>query len=248
MRVHRLIFRLDFQRPNFAIIDAPGTVMRMISEMGDTKYWSEFQDSSSTRAIAGTTRDPEGGTFRQFSVEPTAIFFSFESSNGISLTTLGSDSTIGSLFKGVHAICETFKAELFSRAGIRFIVMDNIPTTASGLLPKVESLFDNELLNHINSTLGTVTDMGFGLDGESDDKLKYHLRFGPRTAGEATKYFSAETAKQLEESGNTANFIADIDFFEQDFAMTVRAYQWCKAPIEKAQKITKAVTEFISHR
>lgn len=248
MRVHRLIFRLDFRRPNFAIIDAPGTVMRMISEMGDATYWSEFQDSSSTRAIAGTTRDLKEGMFRQFSVEPTAMFFVLESTKGIRFASLGSDSTIGSLLKGVHTVCEAFKAEQFSRAGIRFIAMGSIPTTAPSLLPTAESLLDNQLLNRISSTLGTVTDIGFALDGESDDNLKYHLRFGPHKAGEAKKYFSAETAKQLEDGGNNANFIADIDIFEQDFAMTVRANQWCKAPIEKAQKITRAVTEFISNR
>lgn len=248
MRVHRLIFRLDFNRPNFAIIDSPGRVMQLLSEMGGAEYWPEFQDSAASRTISGSARDEKDGTFRQFTSEPTAMHFLIESVNGFNFSSLTSDKTISTLFKGVHSFCEAFKIENFSRVGIRFIVLGNVTTTAPSLLPKVESLIDKELHDCVRSTLGEVKDVGWAFDGEEADKLKYHFRMGPYAMDETKKYFSAETAKRIEESGGVANFVSDLDFYEQNFAMTVRASQWCKEPIDKSQKLLVSVDQFLSSR
>jgi hypothetical protein len=248
VRVHRLIFRLDFQRANFAIIDSPGRVMQLLSEMGDEQYWPEFQDSAASRTISGSARDEKDGTFRQFTSEPTAMHFVIESVNGLNISALASDKTVTALFKGVHAFCDEFKIDKFSRVGIRFIVLGNVTTATPSLLPKVESLIDNGLLDCVSSSLGETKDVGLAFDGEDADRLKYHFRMGPYTADEAKKYFSVETAKRIEVDGVAANFVSDLDFYEQNFAMTVRASQWCKEPIDKSQKVLSLVDQFLSKR
>lgn len=248
MRVHRLIFRMDFLRPNFHIIDAPGAVMKILSEMGDDKYWPEFKDSTANRVISVTARDEKNGIFRQFSVEPTAMHLLFESAKGTSFTSLLEDNQVATLFKGVDSFCDFFNVSALSRAGIRFIALDNIPTKQASLLSTTASLVDSSLLGSVKSILGDPTDLGIAIDGEGSDKLGYHFRLGPYAANEAKKYFSPDTEKDLSAAGDSSNFVSDIDFFELNFSMTVRASKWCKVPIDKAQKILGSVPGLLSKR
>lgn len=247
MRVYRLIFRLDFQRPNFDIIDSPGTVMRILNEMGE-KYWPEFQDDSINRKVVTTNNDKEKGTFRQMTVEPTAVTFSFESTVGISINSLDTDETIVALFKGVNALCDNFKINEIERAGIRFTILSSVKEGNPSLEPLFGVLVDSRLVSNVTSHLGNIKDFGLSFDGEASDKLSFHCHFGPYGPGEAKKRFTPTTAKKMEEDGAPANIIFDIDLYEAKFAMTVSAAKWSKKPTLKAAKLATEVEAYLLER
>lgn len=241
VRVHQQIFRLDFQYPNFDIIDSPGTVMRILSEMGD-KYWSEYQDDSTNRKVVTTSRDEKKGTLRQITVAPTVLTYIFESSEGVNLESLDANETLATLFKGVQAILEKFKINDIERAGIRFVILGSIKEGN----PKLESHFcnlaDKTIIRDITSNLGSISDFGLSFDGQAADKLKYHCHLGPYSSiTESKKRFNVETSKKMEEDGLLANLILDLDFYEEKFAMTVNAAKWSKAPAIKAIKLAKEI-------
>jgi hypothetical protein len=243
---HRVIFRLDFSRPSFRIIDAPGVVMKLLGEMGDDEYWPEFKDASATRTISVSAREEKSAVFRQFSVEPTALHFLMDCKGGVNLHTLLTDVNISPLFKGVHSLCEHFEISDFSRAGLRIIALSTIGAGRVSLLPKAVALVDSALIGNVRKTLGNVTDVGIAVDGQSDDKLGYHLRVGPYSHVEAQKYFDAEIAKGIVGADSRANFVADLDFFEVNFSMTVKASQWCKVPLDKAEKVLSAMSQSLA--
>jgi hypothetical protein len=218
--------------------------MRTLSDLAGRDYWPEFQESSA-RVIIGKARDQKDKTFRQFASEPTALHFLFESLTGVNFRDIDSEKTVTTLFKGINAFREKFKIEEFSRAGVRFICLGRIPNNAQSLLPKFESLYDKNLFQLITETMGEVSDLAFVMEGGATSKLKYQFRMGPYSKDEAGKYFTEDTAKEISEIHNDANFVADIDFSEKDFAMTVRANQWCKEPIDKAQKLLVQVERLL---
>lgn len=247
MRVHRLIFRLDFQHPNFDIINSPGTVMRILSDMGE-KYWPEFQDDSANRRVTTANKDKEEGTFRQMTVEPTALNFSFESAVGIDINFLDTNETIASLFKGIHALCENFKINEILRAGIRFTILSSIKEGNPSLNTLFGELFDSQLICNVASNLGEIKDFGLAFDGNGLDKLSYHCRFGPYDSSDAQKHFTVAIAKKIEEDGAPANLIFDLDLFEAKFALTVSAAKWSKNPKLKAKKLAEEIEAYLTER
>lgn len=249
MRLHRLIFRLDFQGPSFEIIDAPGKVMKLLSEMGQEKqYWPEFQDSVNSRIITVQAVDEKDWVFRQFSSEPTEMNFVFESARGLTLDSFESDMTLTTLFRGINALCDEFKIEKFARAGLRMFVLGTVPTDDADktLLAKFESFFDKNLIESIGSRLGRIRDLALVLEGDEADRLHYRFWAGPYSSSEAKKYFASQTIKGMDELGVSANFISDIDFSELNFAMTVRPLQWCRGPIAKAKKILEDIENILA--
>lgn len=247
MRVYRQIFRLDFQHPNFEIINSPGTVMRILSEMGE-KYWPEYQDDSANRKIVTTNKDKDKGIFRQMTVEPAALTYLFESTEGISFDSLDTNETLATLFKGVHALRETFKINEIERAGIRFIALSSIKDGNPSLEPFFGELIDSQLVRSITSNVGGIKDFGLSFDGEASDKLSYHCHLGPYAANEAKKYFTSGTANKMEKDGVSANLIVDLDLFETKFAMTVNAAKWSKTPSLKAKKLVAEIEAYLSER
>lgn len=244
MRVHRIVFRLDFQRPNFAIIDSPGTVMKTLSDMGE-QYWPDFRDESANRRVSTSKVDAEKGTFREMAVEPTHLSVVFESAAGIDLNSVDADETLSTLFKGIHSLCETFKVNDIQRAGIRLSVLGQIKGGTPSLFPLFNKLFDQHLVGSVKESLGDIKDTGIAFDGEGADKLGYHCRFGPFDASEASKYFTATTAKKMTDE-TSANLIFDLDIFELKFAMTVSAAKWSKSPLAKAKQLTSSVEEYLT--
>lgn len=243
--VHRFIFRLDFQKPNFNIVNSPGTVMQLIQEMGE-KYWDEIQDDAASRKIAAVTKDLEKGIIRQITVEPMVLNFAYDSAKGIEIDALEGHATIEKLFDGVHKLCEHFKIDKIERAGVRLIALSSIKEDCPEL--EFQHLFDGPVLNSVESSLGKITDTAMVFDGEGPDKLNYHCRFGPHKADQLERYFQRDTVKIMKEVAEPCNLVFDLDFFELKFAMTVSAAKWSKAPIKKAKQVIKEIETYLSEK
>lgn len=244
MRIHRLIFRLDFQRACLDMLDQPGRVMRMLQGMGDD-FWPEFKDAVATRTIASKAIDESKGTLRQITIEPTEINFVFETVSGLELQHILTNETVGTLFKGVAEICDYFKIDKFSRAGVRFFVLGSLQESTLSPLERGRSLIDGKLCSGVAEIAGEIKDVGLAFDGSSKDGLMYHLRLGPYISSQASEIFSApKISSQLEDS-KELDFMADIDFYEQNFQMTIKPSQWCKEPINKAGKLIEMISRII---
>lgn len=247
VRVYRLIFRLDLQQPSFEIINSPGTVMRIINDMGD-KYWPELLDDATNRRIIAKSTDAEKGTFRQISAEPTSMNFVFESAEGIDIDSLDTDKNLAILFKGISALCDNFKINEILRAGIRFTMLSSLKEDNPNLKFCFGELFDSQLIRKVTSRLGAIKDYGFVLEGEDLDKLSYRCQLGPYEVSEANKYFSATTAKKMEENSLPVNLIYDLDLYEAKFAMTVSAAKWSMKPRLKAKQLSAEIESYLSER
>lgn len=221
--------------------------MRIFGEMGE-KYWPEFQDDTANRKVVATNNDKEKGIFRQMTVEPTAMTFSFESTKGVDINSIETDETLATLFKGVQAICDEFAINEIERAGIRFTIMSSIKNGNPSLEPLFGVLIDTQLVNAVTTKLGGIKDYGLSFDGEATDKISYHCHFGPYKNIESKKYFTATTAKKMEEEGAPLNLIFDVDLFESKFAMTVNANKWSKTPTLKAKQLAEEVVAYLSER
>jgi hypothetical protein len=242
-----MVFRLDFQRPNFDIINSPGTVMKILSGMGE-QYWPEFKDDSANRRVSTSSVDKEKGTLRQITVEPTAITFVLELATGIDLNSVDTDDAVSALFKGIHSLCDAFNINEIQRAGIRFTALGEIKESTSGLGAVFNKLIDGELVRSVNASLGDIKDIGLAFDGEGADKLCYHCRLGPFEVNEAAKYLTAPTAKVVEDIGSPTNLIFDLDIYEEKFAMTVSAAKWSKRPMAKAKQLALEVQSYLSKK
>lgn len=222
--------------------------MRILNDMGD-EYWSEFQDTTASRTISGSSDDKKNGTSRRISVEPTTLNFVFESAAGVAIDALLQTETVATLFKGVQELIERFEIHEFERAGIRFVVLSAIKKGVPIPKEKFNRLFDQQLIGCINSKFGTIDDVGLSVDGEGPDKLKYHCRLGPYTDEDLKKQqFTKHVASLVEESGIKRNVIFDLDLYEQKFALTVKPSKWALGPIEKSQKLVTELEKLFSER
>lgn len=246
MRVHRLIFRLDFAGPNFAVIDSPGTVMRLLNDMGKD-FWEEFQDASANRLVAGQKKDKSKGFSRQLSLEGLSMHLVYDTAKGFDLANPDADETLQTLLKGMNSLCEYFKINDLRRAGIRFSGLTNIKHKSPDIVEGFRKLMDSDLLGSISKQLGEITDIGIRIDGRHTDKLGYHLQFGPYVKSEARKFFSEEISGHLAED-DRYNAIFDVDVYEDSFALTVRPSQWAKAPIAKSTNLVNEMSHILSER
>jgi len=247
MLVCKIIFRLDFRRQNFEILDSPGKVMKIMHELGE-EFWSEFQDTPQSRVLTAVFRDKEGcSRFRQLTVDPSMLNFMIEDAKGIELTGLESNESYVMIFKGIQALCDTFKISELQRAGLRFYCLGSIGDNNTDLRSVFEKFIDDSLLGIIRTSIGGPEDYGIHLDGSDKDKIKYHLQFGPYAKEEARRYFE-QVHEQITER-MSGNFICDLDMYEENFALKyTRPIVWTKPLVTKAQKLTKGIEELISAR
>lgn len=248
MLVYKMIFRLDFRRQNFDILDSPGKVMKIMHELGE-KFWSEFQDTPQSRVLSAVFRDNERcSRFRQLTVDPSMMNFTLQDAKGIELAGLASNDSYITLFKGIQELCDTFKINELRRAGLRFLCLGSIGDNNTDLRPVFETFLDGDVLKIIQTSIGDQEDYGIHLDGFDKDKIKYHLRFGPYRKEEAGRYFE-QVHEQITE-GTSANFICDLDLYEENFALKYqqRSIAWTKPLVIKVQKLTDSIAELISTR
>ena len=211
--------------------------MRLIAEMGPEDYWPEFKDSASNRIISVSQANNDSGIARQFTVEPTSINFQVDSAKGLPPSAVLSNEHVSTLFKGIQSFCEAFKITDLARAGLRTLVLATVGDSKDAV-KRAAGTLNAEMVAAVENVLGAITDVGVAFDGEGSDKLQFHMRVGPYSSQEAPKYFEQSVADAMT---SQANFIADLDFFEINFSMTVRAMQWSRAPVEKVEKLLSKV-------
>lgn len=230
MSVHSLIFRIDFRKTNYEIIDSPGRIMSIFSSMGEN-CWNEFADGQSTRAVTANFAK-DNALYRQVTIEPTSINFALETKKPIELSTIDRDENYILLMKSVTQLCDEFKIHELRRAGLRTISLNSICDNKD-LKPLFSRVYDGDIITSTESILGKGTDFGVVIDGEDKDKISYHLKFGPYSKDESSKYFP-KLNKSIGELDN--NLIFDIDLYEENFALTIKPAKWASSLLLKSSK------------
>lgn len=240
MSVRRVIFRLDFP-PSFDIIDAPGAVMRILDPDSEG-FWDQLQDVTAKRLISAEKLSQDGAEFRKVTVEPTTIVLELERANGIGESRFEHDSVLETLLQKVQAVCEAYKIKKLRRAGIRFYYLPKSNQTSEASLQLHQSLVRNEFLSAVRRSVGATKDFGLQFDGEHEDGVSFHLRFGPYFKTEARKYF-----EKVSESipGDEISRICDLDLFENNFEMGTRIHPWVKSQVAKFRKTMSEIRPYL---
>ena len=236
MQVCKVIFRLDFRRVCFELMDRPGVIMRLLNQLGDS-YWDGFQDSPASRMVQATFYQKEGTAQRQFSVEPTNLNFSFQDAKGCEISSLESNETFSSLMKVATLICEEFSVKEFQRAGLRLVCLGQIGPKGTSLIPVFAKLVDGALLRQISDSLGIPEDYGLQLDGQGADKIKYHTMLGPYMEKDSKVFFD-KVEKHIY-TPSEKNLILDLDLYEESFDMTIKPNAWARPLLLKASNLAK---------
>ncbi len=234
MPVCRLIFRLDFEL-NFQIVDHPGEVMRMITQLPD-EILSELRESSGRRGIAGWYKSDDGDLVRQFAVEPRSVVASIESLEGIEINRLISNEGFETLTKMADSVCEMFKVETIQRSGLRLFYFSKLHNE-DRVVKAFGSVLPEGLTDGVNEVLGPIQDYGINFDGGSAQGFKYHIRSGPlRKEENKSQYF--EHINELFQDSSDFDFACDIDFYEHDFAPSkIPIRRWHRPMIKKANDL-----------
>lgn len=230
MPVCRLIYRIDFAL-NFKLIDAPGTIFRLLSSP-DREYWETFGEASQQRVISGTFISDKRDYFRSVSIQPQAIVLVFESIAGVDLSTLEADPDFTRMLTIAGAVADEFNIDDVKRMGLRLFYFSKVPGSRADIGGAFRNMIREDVTKAVEGAIGGITDYGIALDGKGEDGIHFHLRYGPVVPEEAHKYFDQIDKVAFEE--NSFNFVCDLDLYEKDFALAkAPPAKWVRRLIRK---------------
>ena len=237
MFVHKIIYRLDFKRTCFKIIDKTGEVMELISSEAKEDSALQFKsDVVKHKVIAfSTVKEGDHSISKSLSIEPTCLTVNIETTKGLKFKSITEDEVFLSLTKITNSLCTKYQISDFNRIGIRFFAFSNIEENDNSTAVKLyNKKYDPSILKVINEELGEVEDNMIAFDGKAkDDDIHYKYRSGPCLKDEPQKYFNS-----LEDVNKILkyNIVHDIDLFETDWRHSVSFQKWFMPCISKASK------------
>lgn len=243
MKLHKLIFRIDFARVNARIMSNPGLIVDTLYKRGDD-FWNEFQDNPGTRTI-GAKRANDDGSLCQFTVAPSNINFLVESVKPIEWGTMETDANISAAFHIIDDLQESMEIRKLNRIGIRFNYLSNVRTksSVSDFRSDFCHQFSSGLIAAVKTIAGTPDDFGVSIDGKHDDGIAHHTRFGPQDPSKMVQYFSEDVAKAL--SSSSANMFFDLDFYQDNLDLTIHSRKWVRTPFHRSEELVKRLTTVI---
>jgi len=233
MPICRIIFRLDFVKPIYQIIDSPGQLMKIIDTTWQ-KDTIEIGENYSKRLVSSRYMSKENQEGIIFNVDPKNINFSFEK-----------NVIYSKVIKCTNEIRRSFDINEIKRAGLRVFYFDTLShNTKLCFLNTIDKCFTSK----IQTSLGAIEDLGISFDGTHDDGIKYHYQTGPYFEREATKYL--QYFPGLFNSNNNYNIVSDFDLYEENFELTatVSIVKWIQSLIEKIKNTTELINLFISQK
>ena len=241
MSIHRLIVRLDF-KPNFDIIDRPGSIMRLVEDSAGQDYWRELRENRDQRQVIAIMR--RDGKSANFTVEPSSVNFGYEAIEGLDFRRLADNDDISFLIKLMQDICAHFSVIAIERVGIRFFYFNKVLPSLDDVKRGFNQLYDRSLLDSTREHVGDIKDYLISFDGASDDKVEYHFKMGPYHQSEASKYLK-ELASEFMKN-EEPNFICDLDLYENSISIPkVSFVKWLRPFIDKANKLLVNVESII---
>ena len=245
MTVHRAIFRLDYQ-VNYAVIDAPGRLMRMLAGLEQGDFFDSIQDSVKDRTVGANFKSRS--SYRLITVSPTNLVFGLEELKGWSAGEPLENERLRVLSEAVNQICEAYKIEDVIRAGFRVWAFESIGGDFANAFSSASRLLSSNLHGAIEATVGGVKDIGFAFDGGADERAKYHVKFGPCTSSEiASKdYLQHQDLKDALAKESEANIVFDVDLYEEGFSFKGRRPSaWLRHQSSMFARLSSAVLQLI---
>jgi hypothetical protein len=214
MPVHSLIFRFDFAKVNFSIIDSHGRIMSILDKAPNDTF-SDYREMLQPRKVQGIYKSDNGDTARILTTEPTSLNVLLESAKGYELSSLRQDQTFNDILKVTSTIFDEFHINEIKRFGFRIKYFDKITPEHDQAFKLFSNVYSKHIVNAIDKALGSITDYMIAFNGSDKDSVNYHIKFGPYSIEDRTIYLSE--LKDTKTILKDYNLIYDIDLFEEDF-------------------------------
>jgi len=241
MPVFKMIFRLDFDKPKFSVVDNAGAIMQMMTDNAAIP-WIDFRNEVAGGGVSAHYTALDSSSHQQITIQPANLNFLLEDSKGIDLSRVELHQPLADLFKIVHAFNDQYHIAGLKRAGIRFVYLSDVGTTK-----QADTLFESALasrfLDNIKQEIGAPNDYGIAINGIAEDKLGYNFKAGPLRDSNIDGHFAI--TKELLKNEPKRSMMVDLDFFEENFVLSVRGKKWSEAAIRKAQKLTAQLEELL---
>lgn len=210
------------------MIDNVGTLMSALANLSDLRagtdrfFFDEIEENALQRHMWGTRREDEW--YSKFHASPTTLFLELESAAGIGIGEFERVERVQKMLRLMHSVLGDFDVTHLSRGGARFTWLDTV--SAPDPVANFGRLFDERLISLLQQRTARIGDLGVAIDGQQDDRTKYHLRFGPYKATEAPKWFQQLSPEALAGHHESANLIVDLDLYEENFVLRASPAKW----------------------
>lgn len=226
MEACRVIFRMDY-KVSWAAIDSPGTILEILDSIPVGNSSGGLQEDQTQRLLQAVYISNNREQARQIQVAPTHIVLDFESADGVQLTRLLSHPELRPLLSCVNDLRDHLKLQLYTRIGIRFFLFEDAPRPLEDFL----GASDRRVTDPISSILGGISDVGLAFDGQHQDGIHYHLKFGPHLPTDAANF--THVRDRFIARRREALFF-DFDFYESNIKLTPRIEKWIEPFVERA--------------
>jgi hypothetical protein len=245
MRILRVIYRLDYSR-SYEMLNRPGSVAKIIDSEVPSGYYDVQGEDRASRRIQARRLLRDGRRYRSVSVEPTAVVLDMEVAHGIPPDALADDKDFVTQCTLISALLKEFKITRFERAGLRFFIFgSNAGGRSQSVLGALKSNVTAALAATVETTLGSMGDIGIAFSNAADAKVGYNLRAGPFIGkSEIVKYFT--NINDLLTEDDLGDTVIDLDIFELKFDYGVSsAIKWCLPQITMAAQSAAKITSLI---
>ena len=236
----RLIFRLDFPY-SYEFLDRQGTAIR-IMQTGRGDIWDTVGEDPTRHSIIGEKRTEH--SFYNLAFEPTTINGVWEDASGLEVSRIIENEIFRLYDDKVREFTKEFNIISVARAGIRLYCADLVGW-GSANVTRFSQLVRGSLSTSIQSTLGTVEDIGIHFVGLSDDGIRYNLNRGPLAEADIIKFYSRFILTPEQRASFLKNDLAaDIDLFETNISFREHSLaRWSRTKLEKGIAALRGIRE-----
>jgi hypothetical protein len=243
MKIHRLIYRLDYPT-SYELMDRPGEVAKIL-EATRRGLFDDIGETGQWRATTARSSNVKG-TSVEMTVDPKSIVAVMERVDGVDPAKLAETS----LFDGITAVmdefCRVFKLGPFTRGGFRLFILESIGVGPEAVRAKCLQSFGTDVSGAVIGNLGEIRDVGFNFDGQSADKISFHCRFGPYVGKSEVERYFPKTGKDFPEK-TIYDLIFDIDQYEENFSYSAAtSRRWWRPLAKNAEQVVDSVAKALA--
>lgn len=246
-RVLRIVFRLDYDGPNYDFLDRQGSALRILTSVPEG-FWSRVGDGRLPRSFAAEFSSEIA--FRNLNASAMCLDGSLESRSGIELSNMPENKEFRVMTKIIDNFCDEFKVAKLGRCGLRLFCVDSYGGSYSDQFLHFSSLIGGKVAPKIEAALGNVADLALTCEGKAPDGISYRIALGPFGEGDLPKLLRRlRPSMQDEPFYQKAHVSSDIDFFEHDLSFGELTIQrWARTHWGKADAILDHVRRLMLGR
>jgi hypothetical protein len=242
-RIVKLIWRLDF-KPSYAYIDKRGTALNLLTNTVEN-FWATVGDGIQHMSFVAKTDNEKA--FRTMSIEPTNMNGSMEWTESIELNKALQTEEFKSFDKIAKEMLKVFEIKAVARAGVRCFCVAPFADGKRDSHARMLQHVGKTISAVVESKLGPVDDTALIFEGQTPDKVRYRLQYGPYDKKNVNMVLEHKPTEQQLELLSKNDLFFDIDLFETEISFAEHSlYRWANTKISKAVEVIAATTKAFS--